>query len=186
MVAGRMPNFASLTAKLASSAPIATSQAQTRPKPPPRAAPCTRATTGLGQVSMRAIIAAKLARVGQVPFLRCFAGTLHPVQIGAGAEMPAAAGEYDNAHIVGLDQFVEDPVNVGDHGFVEGVEHLRARHRDLGDTGARPADFEVSVVHRESPVIRTAQAGCGRTASGYTGPIVNRNPGACRPGGRLN
>ena len=54
-----MPNRASLTAKLALSAAIARSQAQARPTPPPSAAPCTRATVGFGQASMRASMPAK-------------------------------------------------------------------------------------------------------------------------------
>ncbi len=54
-----MPNLASLTEKRALSAAMAMSHAQARPTPPPSAAPCTRATVGFGQASMRASIAAK-------------------------------------------------------------------------------------------------------------------------------
>ncbi len=56
---GRMPNLASLTEKLALSAATAMSQAQVRPTPPPSAAPCTRATVGLGSAAMRASMPAK-------------------------------------------------------------------------------------------------------------------------------
>ena len=46
---------ASLTEKLATSAATAMSQAQTRPTPPPSAAPCTRAIVGLGTWAMREV-----------------------------------------------------------------------------------------------------------------------------------
>ena len=59
MTAGRMPNLASLTEKLALSAATATSQAQARPTPPPSAAPWMRATTGLGLEAMRHSMPAK-------------------------------------------------------------------------------------------------------------------------------
>ena len=55
-----MPNLASLTEKLALSAAMAMSHAHASPTPPPSAAPCTRATVGFGQASMRASIPANL------------------------------------------------------------------------------------------------------------------------------
>ena len=59
ITAGKMPKRASLTEKAALSAAMAMSQAQHRPTPPPKAAPWIRATVGLGQLWMRASMAAK-------------------------------------------------------------------------------------------------------------------------------
>src|SRR5215470_13668090 len=57
MTAGMIPSFTSENAKTASGAAIAMSAAATRPAPPPRAWPCTRATTGAGQPSIASSIA---------------------------------------------------------------------------------------------------------------------------------
>src|SRR6476661_2781089 len=52
-----IPSFTSEKAKTASTAAIAMSAAATSPAPPPRAWPCTRATTGAGQPSIASSIA---------------------------------------------------------------------------------------------------------------------------------
>ena len=57
MTAGMIPSFTSEKAKTASGAAIAMSAAATSPAPPPRAWPCTRATTGAGQPSIASSIA---------------------------------------------------------------------------------------------------------------------------------
>jgi hypothetical protein len=72
------------------------SQAQASP-PPPSAAPCTRASVGFGHSAMRASMAAK-RRVGEVVVLRGGRGALHPLQVGAGAEVLAGAGQHDGPH----------------------------------------------------------------------------------------
>ena len=58
IVAGTSPSFDSDRAKVASTAAMAMSQHDTSPTPPPYAAPCTRATVGLGHSSTARSIAA--------------------------------------------------------------------------------------------------------------------------------
>jgi hypothetical protein len=82
----------------------------------------------------------KSTRVLQVPLLRSGARALHPLQVGAGAEVPAVACQHDDAHLgIGL-QCGEGRVQFADHGLVEGVVDGRARHRHLGDARGAPRD----------------------------------------------
>jgi hypothetical protein len=58
IVAGISPSRTSVNPKRASSRASTMSQQQASPVPPPSAAPCTRATTGTGQLSTAANMAA--------------------------------------------------------------------------------------------------------------------------------
>ena len=56
MTAGMIPSRTSVKPKIASGAATTTSAQATTPEPPPRAKPCTLATTGAGQASIASSI----------------------------------------------------------------------------------------------------------------------------------
>ena len=58
MTAGAIPSFTSLKARRALSTAITISLTASRPRPPPIAAPLTRATTGAGKALMRSKVEA--------------------------------------------------------------------------------------------------------------------------------
>ncbi len=79
------------------------------------------------------------------------AHSLHPVQIGAGAEHLAAAREHHRAHRPIGFQLVEGGGELGDHRFVESVAHVRPVEPEHGDALAG-LDFDGFVRHtRFSP-----------------------------------
>ncbi len=91
----------------------------------------------------------ELARVVEVPFDRRLARALHPVEVGAGAEVLAVAGEHDHAHAVVGAEPREGRVEFGDHLFVERVVDVRPRHRDLRDAGPARVDAQrFGLAHR--------------------------------------
>ena len=85
------------------------------------------------------------ARIVEVPFDARRAGALHPLQVGAGAEVLAGAGQHDHAHRVVGFQLREGGVDLADHRLVEGIEDGLAGHRHLGHAGG--AGFDAQGVH---------------------------------------
>ena len=84
----------------ASGAATAMSAHATSPAPPPSAWPCTRATTGAGQPSIASSICRSALRVGDVLLVARARPSAHPLDVGAGGEARALAGEHDRAHVV--------------------------------------------------------------------------------------
>jgi hypothetical protein len=56
--------------------------------------------------------------------------------------MFAVACQHDDAHLVIGDQIVKCVVQFGDHRFVESIENVGTRHRNLRDAGTALMDFE--------------------------------------------
>ena len=71
--------------------------------------------------------------VGAVVGLARRGHAAHPVQVSAGGERLALAGQHDDAHAAVRAELLEGGVQLGDQRLVEGVVHLRPRHRDGGD-----------------------------------------------------
>jgi hypothetical protein len=82
------------------------------------------------------------ARVLEVVLLRGLARALHPLQVGAGAEVLAVASQHDHAHVRRNGQLRKRGVELGDHRLVEGVEHRRTRHGDLRHARCARRDFQ--------------------------------------------
>src|SRR5207247_4032697 len=60
-------------------------------------------------------------------------GALHPVEVRAATEGAALAGENNNSNAVIAAHLEEGIEQSADEVLVEGVVHLRPRHRDAGD-----------------------------------------------------
>ena len=56
--------------------------------------------------------------------------------------MLAGTGEHDHTHRGVRAQLREGAREVGDHGLIEGIENLGARHRHLRHTGRAAGDGE--------------------------------------------
>ena len=162
ITAGTMPSRTSLVANCALSAAMAMSQAATRPTPPPSAAPLTMAITASG-TRRGAQHQLERARVGAVALLVVGRGALHPVEVGAGREALAGAGQHDGAHGGVLAQRLEGVRQVRDQRLVERVVELRPVQGDPGDRAVARDRTSASLIARlTSGTRRSASAGSAR------------------------
>src|SRR5579859_2760247 len=129
MTAGMIPSLTSENANTASGAAIAMSAAATRPAPPPRAWPCTPATTGAGQPSIASSIArsafasATFSSYERWTEERIQSTSAPAEKLGPSpARTPARAADRD-----------ERLCELGDERRVERVPAIRTGHRDAED-----------------------------------------------------
>ena len=118
---GRRPNLAWVSPNFASSAATIRSQARASSRAPVKQKPLTLATTILGME----VSSSMARRAGQVEHVADRAAleraALQRLEVDAGAEGPALAGEHDDPH-AGV-------VGDGEQGVAELDEHRRASGR---------------------------------------------------------
>ena len=76
------------------------SQQQTRPTPPPKAAPLTRAMVGFGSALSVAISSASLSASSQILGLAKAGHGAHPLDVGAAQKGATGAGQDHHPHVV--------------------------------------------------------------------------------------
>jgi hypothetical protein len=185
MMAGATPMRTSLKPKVASASPTARSQAAIRPRPPARATPLTRATTGRGRLQDRGQDVRE-ADDGWRPARSLL------LQVCARAERRLGPGEHDDPDAVLGERPEERRVQLRQQGPGQRVAVVRTVQ---GDHGRRPAprdlDQPAVVSHGTAPAgppsgssRSPSWAGPGRRAPAW-GPGTRRAPpGTARPGAR--
>src|SRR5690606_37944670 len=77
---------------------------------------------------------------------------LHPGQISAGGKVPAAAAQYQQAHLVVAADLGQRPVQFGDHLGIEGIVLVRQVEPQRGNpTGVLLQFYSVKISHGGAP-----------------------------------
>ena len=166
--------------KRAPSSATAMSATATSPTPPPSAAPCTHATTAFGERSIVSNRSTSSRGVGQVLLAREAGHRLHPLEVGAGAEGGAAAGEHDDADVLASGGGAHRLAQLAHHRPVEGVAHLGPREHDVRDRAVE-TERDARFAHAASmPRPRAAEAASVRRGLGRTPGPRSTRPAALR------
>ena len=133
MIAAVRPQRTSAIENMALSAAITTSQAATRPVPPPKQPPWTSAMVGTGTWFSRSTASAVARETRTFSSADAVAHRVDPFQVGAGLEMPAVALDHHGAQALCAAERIERRQQPLDQLAVVGVVDLRPVQRDGRD-----------------------------------------------------
>ncbi len=147
MTAGMIPSRTSVKPNTASGCATAMSAHATSPEPPPSAYPWTRQTTGAGQESIASEHPEEAHRVLDVLVVGEVDRGALPLDVGAGAEAGALAGEHDGACVSDVGERFRQ---LGDERRVEGVPPVGAGERDAQNVAVA---FDPKSLHRRNHMV---------------------------------